>query len=89
MFMVRPMDFDLFMERYGYKILFGIFGVVLLVIIGTLLASFYLLFRYLGYFAASLVIVFLFAYAFTVKRRVIDAQAQAHAKYFYDDRRKR
>lgn len=42
------MDFDLFMERYGHKILFGIFGAVLLVIIGTLLASFYLLFRFIG-----------------------------------------
>ncbi|NJE05882.1 hypothetical protein E3E36_06940 [Thermococcus sp. M36] len=83
------MDFDLFMERYGYKILFGIFGAVFLVIIGTLLASFYLMFRFLGYFAAAILIVFLFAYAFTVKRRVMDAQAQAHAKYFYDDRPKR
>ena len=83
------MDFDLFMERYGYKILLGIFGAVFIVIIGTLLASFYLLFKVLGYFAATLLVVFLIIYAFTVKRRVMDAHAQAHAKYFYDDRPKR
>ena len=87
--MVVWVDFDLFMERYGYKILFGIFGLVFLALLGVLLASFYLLFKFLGYFLAGAIIITLLAYAFTAKRRVLDAYAQAHAKYFYDDRPKR
>ncbi|ASJ11763.1 MULTISPECIES: hypothetical protein [Thermococcus] len=83
------MDFDLFMERYGYKILFGIFGLVLLMILGVLAFSVYAVLKLFGLFAGGLLLLFGILYAFTVKRRVMDAQAQAHAKYFYDDRPKR
>ncbi|WP_342667077.1 hypothetical protein [Thermococcus celericrescens] len=82
-------DFDLFMERYGYKILFGIFGIVLLTILGVLAFSAYSILRLYGLFAGGLFLLLLVVYALTVKRRVMDAQAQAHAKYFYDDRPRR
>ncbi|WP_343232453.1 hypothetical protein [Thermococcus sp. 5-4] len=81
-------DFDLFMERYGYKILFGLFGLVILTIIGVLALSVYTALRFYGLFAGGLLLLLGAVYAFTVKRRVLDAQAQAHAKYFYDDRRR-
>ncbi|WP_258085018.1 hypothetical protein [Thermococcus thermotolerans] len=83
------MDFDLFMERYGYKILFGIFGLALIVIFGVLAFSVYTVLRLFGLLAGGLLLLFVVVYAFTVKRRVMDAQAQAHAKYFYDDRPRR
>ncbi|NJE42763.1 hypothetical protein E3E32_06015 [Thermococcus sp. GR6] len=83
------MDFYLFMERYGYKILFGIFGLVLLAIFGTLGLYAYAVFKLFDFFAGGLLLLFVIVYAFTAGRRVLDAQAKAHAKYFYDDRRKR
>lgn len=83
------MDFDLFMERYGYKILFGLFGLVLLTIFGVLGLYAYAVLRLFGLFAGGLLLILALVYAFTAGRRVLDAQAEAHAKYFYDDRPRR
>ncbi|NJE86042.1 hypothetical protein E3E23_09440 [Thermococcus sp. CX2] len=83
------MDFDLFMERYGYKILFALFGLVLLAIFGTLGLYAYTVFKLFGFFAGGLLLLLGIVYAFTAGRRILDAQAKAHAKYFYDDRRRR
>ncbi|WP_363316518.1 hypothetical protein [Thermococcus sp.] len=86
--MVR-VDFDLFMERYGYKILFGIFGLVLLAILGMFGFYVYAVIRLFGLFAGGLLLLLALVHAFTAGRRVLDAQAKVHAKYFYDDRPKR
>ncbi|ASJ06516.1 hypothetical protein [Thermococcus pacificus] len=80
------MDFDLFMERYGYKMLFGLFGLVLLVIFGILGLYVYAVVRLFGLFVGGLLLVLALVYAFTTGRKLLDARAEAHAKYFYDSR---
>ncbi|EEB73299.1 hypothetical protein [Thermococcus sp. AM4] len=77
------MDFALFMERYGYKILLGVFAIILIGFFAVLGFWIYAMFKVFGSIAA-IAIVGYFIYAFVVKRRVLDAQAEAHGKYFYD-----
>lgn len=79
------MDFDLFMERYGYKILFLIFAVFIVALLGILGLAVYSMLKLFGYFGAIALVMYV-TYAFLVKRRVLDAQAEAYGKYFYDSR---
>ena len=77
------MDFALFMERYGYKILLGIFAAVVIGIIAFIGFWAYTLLKMFG--TVGLIVILGYAlYAFLVQRRVLDAQAKAHGKYFYD-----
>lgn len=83
------MDFALFMERYGYNILLLIVGLIIAAIIGVMALYLYRILRVFGIALGGILLIYLFVLAFGVKRRVLDAQAQAHAKYFYDDRPRR
>ncbi len=77
------MDFALFMERYGYKILLGIFAAVIIVFLSLIGLWAYALFKMFG--AVALAIILGYAiYAFVVQRRVLNAYGEAHGKYFYD-----
>ena len=49
----------------------------------------YAVIRLFGLFAGGLLLLLALVHAFTAGRRVLDAQAKVHAKYFYDDRPKR
>ncbi len=77
------MDFDLFMERYGYKLLFLLFGLVLAGILSVLGLAVYSMLKLFGYVGAIVLVMYM-TYAFLVQRRVLDASAEAHGKYFYD-----
>lgn len=77
------MDFALFMERCGYKILLGIFATVLIGFFAILGFWTYAMFKLLGALAGIMILGY-FVYAFLVQRRVLDAQAEAHGKYFYN-----
>ncbi|AIF69403.1 hypothetical protein PAP_04960 [Palaeococcus pacificus DY20341] len=80
------MDFALFMERYGYKIILGIFALIFLGFIAIPLISFAWVFKQFGLYIGGIVIVIILMQAFLVKRRALDSYAKAHAKYFYDDK---
>nr|WP_148883743.1 hypothetical protein [Thermococcus aciditolerans]QEK15874.1 hypothetical protein FPV09_06740 [Thermococcus aciditolerans] len=82
------MDFDLFMERYGYKILLGIFGMIILGMFAIIGIWAYVALKYLGLFFGGLVVA-LVAVRSLVNRRILDAQAKVFSKYFYDDRKRR
>ena len=82
------MDFALFMERYGYRILLGIFALIMIGFFAFLGFWVYSMFKLFGALAGIMILGY-FLYAFLVQRRILDAQAEAHAKYFYDDRRRR
>lgn len=77
------MDFSLFMERYGYKILLGLFALILVGFFAFLGLWVYAMFKFLGAIAAVVILGYVI-YAFIVQRRILDAQAEAHGKYFYD-----
>ncbi|WP_342781698.1 hypothetical protein [Thermococcus aciditolerans] len=81
-------DFDLFMERYGYKILLGIFGMIILGMFAIIGIWAYVALKYLGLFFGGLVVA-LVAVRSLVNRRILDAQAKVFSKYFYDDRKRR
>lgn len=77
------MDFSLFMERYGYKILLGLFALILLGFFAFLGLWVYSMFKFFGGIAAVVILGYAL-YAFLVQRRILDATAEAHGKYFYD-----
>ncbi|WP_235507096.1 hypothetical protein [Thermococcus barophilus] len=84
--MVVFMDFELFMERYGYKLLLGLMALVVIVVVGIpILGYIYFLRRY-SWEIGGLMLIIVVVYAFSVRRKVMDAYAQAHGKYFYDDK---
>ncbi|AEK72931.1 membrane protein, conserved [Thermococcus sp. 4557] len=82
------MDFDLFMERYGYKILLGIFGMIILGMFAIIVIWAYVALKYLGLFFGGLIVA-LVAVRSLVNKRILDAQARVFSKYFYDDRKRR
>ena len=77
------MDFDLFMERYGYKVLLAVFVGVALIVVGIPIVGFILSVRTMGYVGGAMLIAVL-VYALVVNRRVMDSYAEAQGKYFYD-----
>jgi len=81
---VVPMDFALFMERYGYKILFAIFGAIILVIFGVVALSVYSVLKLYGLIFGAMILLSVAVYAFFVQRRALNAYGEAHGKYFYD-----
>ena len=81
-------DFDLFMERYGYKILLGIFGMIILGMFAIIVIWAYVALKYLGLLFGGLILM-LVAVRSLVNKRVLDAQARVFSKYFYDDRKRR
>ncbi|WP_238515827.1 hypothetical protein [Thermococcus sp. 4557] len=83
-----PVDFDLFMERYGYKILLGIFGMIILGMFAIIVIWAYVALKYLGLFFGGLIVA-LVAVRSLVNKRILDAQARVFSKYFYDDRKRR
>jgi uncharacterized membrane protein len=83
------MDFALFMERYGYSILLLIIAIIIAAIIGVMAFYVYRILKVFGITLGGILLIYLFVLAFGVKRRALDAQARAHAKYFYDDRPRR
>ncbi|WP_370519563.1 hypothetical protein [Thermococcus sp. JdF3] len=85
--MVR-VDFDLFMERYGYKILLAIFGMIVAGIFAIIGIWAYVALKYLGLLFGGLIIA-LVAVRSLMNRRILDAQARVFSKYFYDDRRRK
>ncbi|ASJ14672.1 hypothetical protein A3L10_05815 [Thermococcus radiotolerans] len=82
------MDFDLFMERYGYKILLGIFGMIILGMFAIIGIWVYAALKYLGLLFGGLILMLVVVRSL-VNKRVLDAQAQVFSKYFYDDRKRR
>ncbi|AIU69716.1 membrane protein [Thermococcus eurythermalis] len=78
------MDFALFMERYGYKILFAIFGGIVLLIFGVVLLSVYSFLKLYGLLLGGLLLISIAVYAFFAKRRYLNAYGEALGKYFYD-----
>ena len=83
------MDFALFMERYGYKIILGIFVLIFLGFIAIPLIGFAWVFKQFGLYIGGIVVVFILVQAFFVNRRILDSYGKAHSKYFYDDRKRR
>ncbi|WP_346765148.1 hypothetical protein [Thermococcus sp. 18S1] len=83
-----PVDFDLFMERYGYKILLGIFGMIILSMFAIIVIWAYVALKYLGLFFGGLIVA-LVAVRSLVNKRILDSQARVFSKYFYDDRKRR
>ena len=77
------MDFELFMERYGYTILFGIFIAIVAAIFGIVLLWVYSMFKILGIAAIAMIGGYLI-FSYFIKRRYLDAHGEALGKYFYD-----
>ncbi|GEM_PF-712757 len=80
------MDFDLFMERYGYKILLGIIAVVIISLLAIPILGIAELIRMYGLEIGLITIIVSAVYGFTVWRRFNEARAEALGKYFYDDK---
>ncbi len=82
-------DFNLLLERYGYKMLFMVFGVILLVILGALALYIYAVFKLYGILAGGVLLVAILVYALTRGRKVLDTEAQASVKYLHGNGRQR
>lgn len=80
------MDFDLFMEKYGYKILLGIVAVVIIGLFAIPALGIARLIRTYGLEVGLMFLIVAAAYGFIVWRRSAEAYAEAHGKYFYDDK---
>nr|WP_206204238.1 hypothetical protein [Thermococcus sp. 18S1] len=76
------------MERYGYKILLGIFGMIILSMFAIIVIWAYVALKYLGLFFGGLIVA-LVAVRSLVNKRILDSQARVFSKYFYDDRKRR
>jgi len=83
---VRKVDFDLFMEKYGYKILLGIVAVVIIGLFAIPALGIARLIRTYGLEVGLMFLIVAAAYGFIVWRRSSEAYAEAHGKYFYDDK---
>ncbi|WP_342764654.1 hypothetical protein [Thermococcus sp. Bubb.Bath] len=86
---MRGVDFALFMERYGYKILLAIGALVVLAIFGTFVAGILAMMKIYGVIIGAIILVGAAFYAFTVTRRSSQAYADAMSKYFYDPKQGR
>ncbi|ACS90835.1 hypothetical protein TSIB_1784 [Thermococcus sibiricus MM 739] len=82
----NPMDFALFMERYGYKILLGIMAAVIIGLFAIPALGIATLIKTYGLGIGLVFLIVAAAYGFTVWRRSAEAYAKAHGKYFYDDK---
>lgn len=82
-------DFNLLLERYGYKMLFMVFGVILLVILGALALYIYAVFKLYGILAGGVLLVAILVYTLTRGRKVLDTEAQASVKYLHGNGRQR
>jgi len=80
------MDFTLFMERYGYKILLGIMVVVIIGLFAIPVLGIATLIKTYGLEVGFIFLIVTAVYGFTVWRRSAEAYAKAHGKYFYDDK---
>ncbi|MCD6143310.1 hypothetical protein [Thermococcus sp.] len=80
------MDFDLFMEKYGYKILLGIVAAVIIGLFAIPALGIARLIRTYGLEVGLMFLIVAAAYGFIVWRRSAEAYAKAHGKYFYDDK---
>jgi len=61
-------------------------ALAIIVVVGIpILGYLYFLWRY-SWEIGELMLIIVLAYAFAVRRKVMDAYAQAHGKYFYDDK---
>ncbi len=83
------MDFALFMERYGYKLLLAIGALVVLAIFGTFVAAILAMIKVYGLYIGGIILAGAAFYAFTVSRRSSQAYADAMSKYFYDPKQGR
>ncbi|ASJ17253.1 hypothetical protein A3L04_09335 [Thermococcus chitonophagus] len=79
------MDFALFMERYGYKLLALIFIIALGIVFGPFLYGFVILLKKYPTFTIVMFVVGA-VYTFLFRSKYWDAYAKAMAKYFYDDK---
>ncbi len=82
-------DFNLLLERYGYKMLFMVFGVILLVILGALALYIYAVFKLYGILAGGVLLVAILVYTLTRGRKVLDTEAQTSVKYLHGNERQR
>ncbi|NJE26211.1 hypothetical protein E3E22_06175 [Thermococcus sp. MV5] len=80
------MDLDLFMEKYGFKILLGIMALVILGLFVVPLLGMVELIKRFGLEIGLFMIIIAALYGFIVWRRTSEAYAEAHGKYFYDDK---
>ncbi|AFK22353.1 hypothetical protein [Pyrococcus sp. ST04] len=80
------MDFDLFMERYGYKLLGVMVAILIILVIGfplSILGKWFLENPYI----APIFVVLIFIQAF-FKRKQLTAYGEAMSKYFYYDKKR-
>ena len=80
------MDFALFMERYGYKLLLGIMAAVIIGLFAVPVLGIMKLIKTYSLEIGLMFIIVAATYGFTVWRRYSEAYAKAHGKYFYDDK---
>jgi len=80
------MDFALFMERYGYKLLLGIMAAVIIGLFAVPIIGLVKVIKLYGPEIGLLIIITSAIYGFTVWRRHANAYGQAQGKYFYDDK---
>ncbi len=80
------MDFALFMERYGYKLLLGIMAAVIIGLFAVPIIGLVKVIKLYGPEIGLLIIITSAIYGFTVWRRHANAYGQAQGKYFYDNK---
>lgn len=82
------MDFSLFMERHGYKILLAVMSAIVIAFIAIPIIGIAVTAKKFGLtFGAFLLIIAIISSLFF--RRTSEAYAEAQGKYFYDNRKKR
>ncbi|BAD85831.1 hypothetical membrane protein, conserved [Thermococcus kodakarensis KOD1] len=78
------MDFALFMERYGYKILLVIMLSIVFGIIGIFVGAVFVTLKSYGLYVGGMILIVTAIYAFTVRRKYLQSYGDAMGKYFYD-----
>lgn len=83
------MDFALFMERYGYRIILALMALIILGIIGIFVGAVLVTLRLYGLYVGGIILFITAIYAFTVRRRHLQAYGEAMGKYFYDPKQEK
>jgi len=77
------MDFDLFMERYGYKILLGIIAAVIIIVVGVPIVGFVYALLKFSDAPTTLMILVTFTLIGYITFRAYGRVFDAYAKYWY------
>ncbi|HII60289.1 hypothetical protein [Pyrococcus horikoshii] len=82
------MDFALFMEKYGYKILLAVIFIGIFGLIGYVMFGLLKMISGLGVLGLGAGLALLIAMRMLIAGRYYEAYGEAMGKYFYDNRRK-